>query len=97
MLLVHGLADGASVISPLQRRLRSCGVGPFIPVGYNVLKPDIRTAARALGAQVELVRARSAERPVFVIGYSLGGLIARYYVQRLGGDTGPIDILTFKE
>ncbi|NMI56011.1 alpha/beta fold hydrolase [Streptomyces sp. RLB3-17] len=87
VLLVHGLADGASVISPLRRGLRGCGASPFIPVSYNALKPDIRTAARALGAQVEMACARSAVRPVVVIGYSLGGLIARYYVQRLGGDT----------
>lgn len=84
VLFVHGLADGESVVSPLRRGI--CGVGPFIPVGYNALRPDIRTAARALGGQVELACAHSAGRPVVVIGYSLGGLIARYYVQRLGGD-----------
>ncbi|GAA1899943.1 hypothetical protein GCM10009753_31420 [Streptantibioticus ferralitis] len=49
VLLVHGLADRASVVSPLQRGLRGCGVGPFIAVGYNTLGPDIRAAARALG------------------------------------------------
>jgi hypothetical protein len=47
VLLVHGVADGASVVSPLQRGLRGCGVGPFIPFGYSALGPDIRTAARA--------------------------------------------------
>ncbi|GCB43049.1 triacylglycerol lipase [Streptomyces sp. NL15-2K] len=87
VLLVHGLADGASVIPPLERELRGDGVGPFVPVACNVFGPDIRTAARALGDQVELVRAGSDGRAAVVIGYSLGGLIARYYVQRLGGDT----------
>jgi triacylglycerol lipase len=86
VLLVHGLADGASVVSPLQRGLRGCGVGPFTSFGYSALGPDIRTAARALGEQVELTCARSTGGPAVVIGYSLGGLIARYYVQRLGGD-----------
>lgn len=86
VLLVHGLADGASVVPPLRRGLRGCGVGPFIPFGYSALDPDIRTAARVLGEQVELECARSGARTVVLIGYSLGGLIARYYVQRLGGD-----------
>jgi triacylglycerol lipase len=86
VLLVHGLADGASVVPPLQRGLRGCGVGPFIPVGFNASGPDIRMAARALGEQVELACARGAGRSALVIGYSLGGLVARYYVQRLGGD-----------
>ncbi|MFJ9480073.1 esterase/lipase family protein [Streptomyces mirabilis] len=86
VLLVRGLADRASVVSPLQRGLVDCGVGPFTLVGYNAFSPDIRTAARVLGDQVELACARARVRTVVVIGYSLGGLIARYYVQRLGGD-----------
>jgi alpha-beta hydrolase superfamily lysophospholipase len=61
-------------------------VGSFALASYNVLTPDIRTAARALGEQVELASAQSSGLPVVVIGYSLGGLIARYYVQRLAGD-----------
>ncbi|WP_189316695.1 esterase/lipase family protein [Streptomyces brasiliensis] len=88
VLLVHGLADRASVVSALQRGLGDdCGVGPFILVNYNVFNSaDIRTAARVLGEQVELACARDRARCVVLIGYSLGGLIARYYVQRLGGD-----------
>ncbi|WP_371642037.1 esterase/lipase family protein [Streptomyces mirabilis] len=86
VLLVHGLADRASIVSPLQRELRGCGVGPLSLASYNVLTPDIRTAARVLGQQVELASAQSSGLPVVLIGYSLGGLIARYYVQRLAGD-----------
>jgi pimeloyl-ACP methyl ester carboxylesterase len=86
VLLVRGLADRASVFTLLRRGLRGCAVGPVTAVGYSVLTPDIRAAARALGDEVERVRARSSGQPVCVIGYSLGGLIARYYVQRLGGD-----------
>lgn len=85
VLLVHGLADGASVVPPLERRLRADGVGPFFPVACNAFGPDIRTAARSLGHQVEQACAGEG-RPAVVIGYSMGGLIARYYVQRLGGD-----------
>ncbi len=86
VLLVHGLADGQSVVPPLERELRGDGVGPFLQVACNAFGPDIRTAARALGQQVESVCGGGAGRVAVVIGYSLGGLIARYYVQRLGGD-----------
>jgi triacylglycerol lipase len=86
VLLVHGLGDREWVVSSLQRGLAGYGVGPFIPVSYNALTPDIRTAARGLGDQVERACARGERRCVVLIGYSLGGLIARYYVQRLGGD-----------
>ncbi|MER7406414.1 lipase [Streptomyces sp. NPDC000070] len=85
VLLVHGLADGASVVPPLERELRSDGVGPFVQVACNAFGPNIRTAARSLGHQVEQACAGEGQ-PAVVIGYSLGGLIARYYVQRLGGD-----------
>ncbi|MGW1913416.1 esterase/lipase family protein [Streptomyces sp. NPDC002076] len=86
VLLIHGLADREWVTSSLRRGLDGCGAGPFVTVSYNALSPDIRTAARVLGEQVEMVHAGGAAGPVILIGYSLGGLIARYYVQRLGGD-----------
>jgi pimeloyl-ACP methyl ester carboxylesterase len=86
VMLVHGLADRASVFSPLQRGLRDCGAGPVTAVRYSMLTADLRVAAQALGDEIERVRPRSGGQAVCVIGYSLGGLIARYYVQRLGGD-----------
>src|SRR5262249_40931218 len=38
-----------------------------------------------LGRHAEEVYARTGHGQVDIIGHSLGGLIARYYVQRLGG------------
>ncbi|WP_189317279.1 esterase/lipase family protein [Streptomyces brasiliensis] len=87
VLLVHGLADRESVCAALRRGLGGLSAGPFITVSYHAFSPDIRAAARALGEQVELASARSPGRALVLIGYSLGGLIARYYVQRLEGDT----------
>jgi pimeloyl-ACP methyl ester carboxylesterase len=84
ILLVHGLADRTSNFAALRRSLRDLGAGPVTEVGYSPLSPDIRSSARALGTQIEQVHAESSG-PVCVIGYSLGGLIARYYVQRLAG------------
>ncbi|MEV6946851.1 lipase [Streptomyces sp. NPDC051172] len=86
VMLVHGMADREWVVSSLERGLGGCGAGPFVSVTYNGFSPDIRTAARVLGEQVELTVGRCAGRPLVLIGYSLGGLVARYYVQRLGGD-----------
>ncbi|WP_128376230.1 alpha/beta fold hydrolase [Streptomyces cavernae] len=86
VLFVHGLADRASIFARLQNGLRDCSAGPFVTVTYNAFNPDIPTAAKALGEQVERARELSGGRPVCVVGHSLGGLIVRYYVQRLGGD-----------
>ncbi|NGO07398.1 alpha/beta fold hydrolase [Streptomyces sp. HC44] len=86
VVFVHGLADRPSIFSKLQNGLRGCGAGPFVTATYNVFNPDIRVAARMLGEQVERVRKQNGDRPVCLVGHSMGGLIARYYVQRLGGD-----------
>src|SRR2546430_13037790 len=93
VLLVHGLADRASVFSMLRRGLGDCGAGPLIAVNGSVL-PDVRRAAVALGERVERARAESGGAPACVIGHSLGGLIARYYVQRLGGDAHVASVIT---
>lgn len=86
VVFVHGLADRASIFSRLRGGLNDCGAGPFVTASYNTYHPDIPTAARALGEQVAEVRGLTGGRPVCLVGHSLGGLVARYYVQRLGGD-----------
>ncbi|HET9382099.1 MAG TPA: alpha/beta fold hydrolase [Streptomyces sp.] len=86
VIFVHGLSDRASIFTRLQNRLRGCGAGPFLTATFNPFNPDIRTAARSLAAQVEQAREQAGGQPVCLVGHSLGGLIARYYVQRLGGD-----------
>ena len=55
-------------------------------LNYSPLTCDIRTAAELLGRHIEEICERTGSRQVDIVGHSLGGLIARYYVQRLGGD-----------
>ena len=47
---------------------------------------DVRTAARRLAEAVEDLVETTGYHRIHVVGHSLGGLVARYYVQRLGGD-----------
>ena len=86
ILLVHGLADNRSVFTVLRRALRRRGFGRVRTVNYSPLTSDIRAAARVLGRCVEALCAQTGYERVHVIAHSLGGVIARYYVQRLGGD-----------
>jgi pimeloyl-ACP methyl ester carboxylesterase len=55
--------------------------------GYSPLVGDVRVAAAQLGMLVDGLRMDSGAPRVHLVGHSLGGLIARYYVQRLGGHT----------
>lgn len=85
IVLIPGLADNAAVFTVLRRALDGCGTGPVVSFGYSPFLGDVRSAAADLAEYVEqLCEATGAPR-VNLVGHSLGGLIARYYVQLLGG------------
>lgn len=85
ILLVHGLVDNRSIFTILRRGLLRRGFGHVHTVNYSLLTDDVRQAAAHLAAEVEELVAESGYERVHVIGHSMGGLIARYYVQRLTG------------
>jgi pimeloyl-ACP methyl ester carboxylesterase len=86
VVLLHGFIDNRSVFVLLRRSLARHGWHHLESLNYSPLTCDIRTAAELLGRHVEEICARTGHREVDIVGHSLGGLIARYYVQRLGGD-----------
>lgn len=87
VVLLHGFIDNRSVFVLLRRSLAQHGRQQIESLNYSPLTCDIRIAAELLGRHIEEVCERTGSRQVDVVGHSLGGLIARYYVQRLGGDT----------
>lgn len=86
VVLVHGIGDNRSAFTILRRTLRRRGFGRIVTVNYSPLTSDVRTAAAELGRHVERVCRQSGYEQVFLVGHSLGGIIARYYVQCLAGD-----------
>ncbi|WP_308187662.1 alpha/beta fold hydrolase [Streptomyces sp. DH8] len=86
VVLLHGFIDNRSVFLVLRRALTRHGPRRTVSLNYSPLTRDIRAAAALLGRRVEAVCARTGHDRVDIVGHSLGGLIARYYVQRLGGD-----------
>ncbi|WP_415952456.1 esterase/lipase family protein [Streptomyces sp. KLOTTS4A1] len=86
VVLLHGFVDNRSVFVLLRRALARHGRRHLASLNYSPLTCDIREAARLLGAHVEELCERTGQREVDIVGHSLGGLIARYYVQRQGGD-----------
>jgi triacylglycerol lipase len=85
IVLVPGLADNVAVFTRLRLTLEDCGVGPVVAFTYSPLIGDVRSVADELAVQVEQLCAITGASRVRLVGHSLGGLIARYYVQRLGG------------
>ncbi|MFD4835571.1 esterase/lipase family protein [Streptomyces uncialis] len=85
VVLLHGFVDNRSVFVLLRRVLGRHG-RRVEALNHSPLTCDIRTAAEVLGRYVEELCERSGQPRVDLVGHSLGGLIGRYYVQRLGGD-----------
>lgn len=86
ILLVHGIADNRSIFTMLRRGLRHRGFGTIASFNYSSLTGDLRTVADRLGAAVERLCEQTGYERVHVVGHSMGGIVARYYVQCLGGD-----------
>ncbi|MDQ1706429.1 MAG: triacylglycerol lipase [Frankiaceae bacterium] len=87
ILLVHGLVDNRSIFTLLRRALRRRGFGRIWTMNYHVLTHDLRAAAQRLAATVESICEQTGYERIHVVGHSMGGIVARYYVQRMGGDT----------
>jgi pimeloyl-ACP methyl ester carboxylesterase len=86
VVLLHGFIDNRSVFVLLRRSLAQHGRQQIESLNYSPLTCDIRTAAELLGRHIAEICERTGSRQVDIVGHSLGGLIARYYVQCLGGD-----------
>ncbi len=87
ILLVHGLIDNRSVFTLLRLGLTRRGFGRVFAMNYSTFTSDVRTAAARLGEEIETIVAETGYERIHIVGHSLGGLIARYYVTRLGGDS----------
>jgi pimeloyl-ACP methyl ester carboxylesterase len=86
ILLLHGMVDNRSVFTLLRRGMRRRGFGRVLTLNYSPVTNDVRAAAQDLALEVEALCEQTGYERVHVVGHSMGGLIARYYVQCLGGD-----------
>ena len=86
VVLVHGLVDNRSIFAVMRRGLRRRGFAQVCSWNYSPFLRDVESAAVALGGHIERICQETGHDRVHVVGHSLGGLVARYLVQRLGGD-----------
>ena len=93
IIVLHGYAMNRANFVPLAFRLRRAGLGPIYGFEYWTLG---RTAAgaRQLGWFVEQVLAASGAGEVDIIGHSMGGVVARYYITLGGGDRSVHRLIT---
>jgi pimeloyl-ACP methyl ester carboxylesterase len=86
VLLVHGLVDNRSIFTVMRRQLRRRGFSTVCCWNYSPFLTDVARAAQDLGRHIERICRETGHDRIHVVGHSLGGLIARYHVQRQGGD-----------
>ena len=86
VLLVHGIADSAASMRPLRARLARDGRKT---IAINLKPSDGRISLEALSLQLrDYVRTHfSAGERLDLVGFSMGGLVCRYYVQMMGGNS----------
>ena len=85
ILLAHGIIDNHTVFAMMRRHLVRRGFSSIHTFSYSPLTLDVRRTAERMGREIEAICEASGSDRIHVIGHSLGGLIARYYIQRLGG------------
>ena len=82
VLLVHGIWDTGSKLAPIAHALEAAGIPRALSITLSKndgsasimdLAREVAAAAETLGPKIDLV------------GFSMGALIARTYIQRLGG------------
>ena len=90
VLLLHGWLSARRTFDVLERRLRRDGYGVFsLDLGGlrgSSIGRGVDDLADLVRAKIERIYARNPGMgPLTIVGHSKGGLIAAYYVKKLGG------------
>lgn len=98
VLLIQGFFQTRRVMETLESRLRADGyrVVSFHLGGFlgNFNTRGVHALAVMIDGKIRRLRERYGIGDVHVIGHSMGGLIARYLVQRAGGDEYTRTVIT---
>jgi pimeloyl-ACP methyl ester carboxylesterase len=84
IVLVHGWTQNRTNFVWLARFLRKRGLGPFFGFNYFSLQP-IEESAKSLAVFIERVVAHTGAKEIDLVCHSLGGLVARTYVDLMDG------------
>lgn len=94
VILVHGYVHNRSAFLVMSQALRRAGFRHVRGINYNPLTQDMATIAACLAGEVEDVLASTGATICKIVGHSMGGIVARHYVQLLGGDEHVDTVIT---
>jgi triacylglycerol esterase/lipase EstA (alpha/beta hydrolase family) len=84
IVLLHGFGMNRTQWMWMARRLRERGHGPIYGANYFSLQ-GVPRSARRLQRFVDQVLAAEQVTEVDIVAHSLGGIVARYFIERLSG------------
>jgi pimeloyl-ACP methyl ester carboxylesterase len=93
VILLHGLFQNRSCLFWLQHRMRSAGYHRVISINTPPWR-DIETLTEGLARKVDELRIKLKVDKVILVGHSMGGMIARNYVQNRGGAAYALGMVT---
>jgi hypothetical protein len=95
VLLITGVTIPAEWFDPMVRRLERDGFRAVVYEPPELLSGSLFENSVLLGEVVERVRAESGQDKIDILAECTGGLIARHYIQSLGGDRYVSRLVTF--
>lgn len=95
VLLITGVTIRAEWFDPIVARLERDGFKPVVYEPPALLSGSLFQASQDLADVVEQVRADSGQDKIDILAECTGGLIARHYVQSLGGEQSVSRLVTF--
>jgi triacylglycerol esterase/lipase EstA (alpha/beta hydrolase family) len=87
VLLVHGIWDDGARFDAMRGALHRAGIGPIdaIDLAPNDGSARIERLAEQVDAAARALLSRAETRHIDVVGFSMGALVSRFWIQRLGG------------
>jgi triacylglycerol lipase len=95
VLLITGVTIPAEWFDPIKARLERDGFRPVVYEPPDLLSGDLFWNSEQLGHVIDGIRAQTGEERIDILAECTGGLLARHYVQALGGDQHVRRIVTF--
>jgi uncharacterized protein (TIGR03382 family) len=95
VLLITGVTIPAEWFDPIVVRLERDGFNPVVYEPPALLSGDLFENSQALADVVDQIRAETGEDKIDILAECTGGLIARHYIQSLGGDQYISRMVTF--
>lgn len=93
VILLHGLFQNRGCLFWLQHRLRAAGYQQTISINTPPWR-DLETLTEVLAKKVDELRIKLKVDKVILVGHSMGGIIARNYVQQRGGASNIGGVIT---